>query len=511
MKRQICLLVLVLCAPSVMHAQDFVPPAQNAAESEMLAAIRDSTAAFDLVDAVLIADGVVDSEPRARLRTRLESVLQSSDDEINERWKPDKKGKKLFAYLHKGALRRYESNTTLAATLTDGTFNCVSATLLYHELASRHGLAPEVVLAPTHTYVRLRNPDVVVETTDPKHGYDFDMGEEEIIEYLLEYKLIAEEQLIADGPEEVYRSYIEESRIVDPRLLVAAAYFNRGLRAMVEEDYAEATRNIEKAVYIDPSDEGAVAILKITVALDANESHDGSAALRVMKLLPEEDWPREIARALFEMKVVGSGEKGRFDEAIATIDEAEEALGPDSTMASLRTNILVDKAWSAQRRGTYAEAHEIAGSAFERDPDSPHVREVYIVSRLADQYYRSQRGEACSVLNETRDDVGRFPDFPRQRETFIGVLLTCIRQSGIYTSDPDSTRSLLMEGFAIDSTHHQIREAIAQTWHQNAMASVRARRNRTARKQIMEALKFVPGDPRYLSTLAEINELISYE
>ena len=73
MKRQICLLVLVLCAPSVMHAQDYVPPAQNAAESEMLAAIRDSTAAFDLVDAVLIADGVVDSECTCRRWRRLMS------------------------------------------------------------------------------------------------------------------------------------------------------------------------------------------------------------------------------------------------------------------------------------------------------------------------------------------------------------------------------------------------------------------------------------------------------
>ncbi len=177
--------LLLLLAPVALVASPrsaVAVPGSTPLESELLADAEDRILTrFDLLDAALVVGGAKDrralDDARARLEARLAPLLKAiprGDRRLMARL--------LLQALHTPAgpdrpalLGRYEAaSTTLQDVLAEpGTFNCVSATILYLAAARELSLDARAVLLPSHARaaVVLEGKHVIVETTS-RLGFD---------------------------------------------------------------------------------------------------------------------------------------------------------------------------------------------------------------------------------------------------------------------------------------------------------------------------------------------------
>lgn len=131
-----------------------------------------------------------------------------------------------FDYLHEQILtgQYQEECTSLARLFSEGNFNCVSATIVFHGLCRRLGLKPVAVAAPAHVFSRIGHTNV--ETTCP---YWFQ-------------------------PQGCQRKQYQRTRDLTPIELLGKVYYNRGVAYLESRQFSEAIAVLELSLLLDPKD-----------------------------------------------------------------------------------------------------------------------------------------------------------------------------------------------------------------------------------------------------------------
>ncbi len=161
----------------------------------------------------------------------------------------------------------------LMGIFEDGTFNCISSSLLYAVLARTFGLNVEGVLLPTHAFVQLNlngGQEIDVETTSPE---GFNQTHNEAF-YEEQNKDWSTERNLDPIP---YQDYLNRTR-VSPTLLAAQNMLNQhtGPSEMPPEDSG---RLAEISAYIDPKN------------LTANEKRLYFYGTEINTLIKSQQWP----------------------------------------------------------------------------------------------------------------------------------------------------------------------------------------------------------------------------
>ena len=503
-----CLVLFVLIPGQEALAQTSETEFDSRLEKYVLSILTEGADSIPTVEAVLIAEGVADSSRLQELRNRLDLLVEQTWDRVDRRRNPKRKSKELFSYLHKNILRKYEVDATLSHTLMGGVYNCLTASVLFQYLASKHGVETEFVLSPTHVYVRVVEPDLVVETTDPKRGFDF-RNDRDLVNYLLQYKLVTSEEIELIGEGEIYRLHVEGSHVVEPRGVVAAAYYNRAIREIDRDEEFSALRSFEKVILLDPSNDDFIGAYSLVLALADNSSPQYlDAVRRAHDLLPEAAWPAELVASVFGARALELASSLSFDEAESVLRDAKEILQQDSVLMPVEVEVDLARARSLYNRGDYSGSLTYARRLYQRVPDDKRVEEI--VAMATSQVYRMEatRGFACATRDSAMAVMDQFPDFPIVADAYVATVVMCVFEADLIRSDPAAARAELYRALELDSTNSRITTLIAGTWYEEAMAKIRGRQYRSARDLILQAIRLDPSNEKLKETLAEIEDLL---
>ncbi len=207
---------------------------------------------FSLLEAALIVSGARDEAELAAARGWAEKVLAKASPAADPR-RPSEVGRALLERLHgkgKGApavFRSYDlAATSLLDVARDGSFNCVSATVLYLVAGRRLGLDVRAVLMPSHARAAVVDGDrwLVVETTS---SAGFAAPPEKIREVV---RRIQQQQ-----PANAIDLYADERGVaVDDLALLGAIYTNLSVAAKEKGDLSLASTLEARAdLFVEPA------------------------------------------------------------------------------------------------------------------------------------------------------------------------------------------------------------------------------------------------------------------
>ncbi len=149
----------------------------------------------------------------------------------------------IHRFVHERILQgKYETSANdIAAVLAGGSFNCLTASVLFLALAADFDLEAQAVAVPGHVWCRVASPGrpIDVETTCP-HWFELAVREP--------VKATAElEQFMAEHNR---RSAV--ARVLDRQALIATVHYNRGVRFLKEQQFSAAAAANLRALEIDP-------------------------------------------------------------------------------------------------------------------------------------------------------------------------------------------------------------------------------------------------------------------
>jgi len=275
-----------------------------------------------LLGAALIAGGVRDPEVVRQYEARVAALVDRWERSGQIGGSPRQRAQALFELMHRHLLQggyRLEC-TSLAGTLDDGRFNCVSASVLFNCLAARFGLAACALEVPGHALSRLDLPDgaLEVETTCP--AWFRVSGDPKKRAELLERVLgVSADRSDAPG----------EARMVNEVEQVAMIYYNRGVDLLAENRFAEAAAANVKALRLDPASATAYGNLLATlnnwaIHLDSRGRHAEAARLlrRGIEIDPQYETFRVNYVHVHGQWIENLCRSGRYREALGLIGRA---------------------------------------------------------------------------------------------------------------------------------------------------------------------------------------------
>jgi tetratricopeptide (TPR) repeat protein len=330
-----------------------------AAEVELLEDVDDGQLQrFEFVDAALIAGGMTDPRARAEmLRRRDEKYAAIDFAAIRKLPSQDRLTAALFA-LHSQILTgKFRPTATLVQqTLTTGDFNCVTATILFHDICSQAKVSVEIVAKSGHVCSRLVDADCEIETTrttDLRRAL-------ESIEGRVTGRII--------------------SRSITPSELLGRIYYNRALAALEKKEFAAAIRLLQHSLTCDPQDH------------DAQENLLAGLNNWALSLCEQQDYAAAAER-------------------IAT------GLAVNKDYQPLRSNDLhVHQQWVAQlcREAEFARALHVLETGRTRRPDAPLFaggqRAVYD-AWLKHCVATGDSAKAAQVLHAAQQQLGPAANF----------------------------------------------------------------------------------------------------
>lgn len=475
----------------------------------------------DLARAILIAEGVQDSLDLARYQDRLRRILEAGSRNISPRKRVHRNARALFDYLHREVLRRYAENATLRETLENGTYNCVSSTVLFYLLGHENQIPVELRLTPNHLYAVAYGDrgGIHVETTDPDRGFDFRADMTATLRLLLDYRLISEEELREQGPARVYHEHVQASRPMVPAGLVGVAYGNRAAARLEADDLPGAFYLYEKAMAVDPEaarfqEAYLMTFQRLAARLAATPEQLYPLAHRALELLPGHEALRGPALHLIRHEAVYLAyEKRAFEQAKAVIVRAHERYRADSAaVAALReTDRDVTVLWAISLAGTghYEEAFGRIAQVYRSAPDNPKLQEVYlgIAGEYATRMAEQGQEEAGLALADTL--LRTFPAYPIAKSLFADLTFRVVYARRLLEEDPGAAQTLLLRAHEVDPENAPVRRLLAIAYHELGMERIRkARDYRGARTLVLKGLEFDPENTEIRKTAGQIEDLL---
>jgi hypothetical protein len=171
----------------------------------------------------------------------------------------------VFTRVHQSYFRKYHEHTTFANLLTDGSYNCLTGTILFSTLFDHFGIRHEIIETNYHIFIvaHTEQGDVLIETTDPVQG--FVTSSKAIEDRLKRYsnnEIQPQDETLA-----YYRYSFNLFNTVNQNELVGLLYYNLAVDAFNRQLLEEATSFLAQAGerYLSPRIEEFSVILLLAV------------------------------------------------------------------------------------------------------------------------------------------------------------------------------------------------------------------------------------------------------
>ena len=180
-----------------------------------------------------------------------------------------RKIKSSYSIVHNQFLKKYSETAYFPSIFKDGTYNCVTASLLFAMVFDQYGIPYKVMSSKDHIYL-IANPgnkSVVIETTNPSFENAIFNGDfkQQYVNNLRSSKLISEEDYKNKSVEEIFATKfndLKESKAIN---LPGFQYYNKSLIMAQNNDVDKAYDLSLKAYFFYP-DKQVKTLLYTTLA-----------------------------------------------------------------------------------------------------------------------------------------------------------------------------------------------------------------------------------------------------
>ncbi len=166
-----------------------------------------------------------------------------------------KASKIIFTVVHDQLLKRYDLHAQFADLFNGGIYNCATASALFAILLEHFNLPYAIIEMPEHVNILVDpgHENIVLESTDPQMGLKT-LNKKEIVNALVQAKMVAEAEVAGKSPDEVYDLYFQESeRQISLPQLAGVLYYNASLSKYEVEQDELALALIEKSLWLHPT------------------------------------------------------------------------------------------------------------------------------------------------------------------------------------------------------------------------------------------------------------------
>ena len=168
----------------------------------------------------------------------------------------NKKIRLAYSTVHGQFLKKYNGNEYFPAVFLNGTYNCVTASMLYALVFDRLNIPYKLMASSEHVYL-IANPgpnSVVVETTNPGFEKAIFTGEfkQHYVYYLRNSKMISEEEYKNKSVEEIFEEKFNEVKEAKFENLPGFQYYNKAFDMLKNNNGGEGYELCQKAYYFFP-------------------------------------------------------------------------------------------------------------------------------------------------------------------------------------------------------------------------------------------------------------------
>ena len=185
---------------------------------------------------------------------KFERIYAEMNALIKPSWKPEKKLKKIFSYVHALYLKQYKLKADFYEIFESGTYNCVTASAFYALLFDKFDIPYQIKETPQHVFlVAFPETSIIkVETVDPVGGYYIpdEMYKKHYVQYLVEQKIIPESDINTKSNNELFDEYYYGKESINITELLALHYYNDAVVAYDEGKYDYTINQVEKALSV---------------------------------------------------------------------------------------------------------------------------------------------------------------------------------------------------------------------------------------------------------------------
>jgi tetratricopeptide (TPR) repeat protein len=237
----------------------------NTVFEEMIFANLENQKEVSLLDLYLAID--VSSESEAgRCKAKFNALLNDFKKEDIQNKKEKKQVKQIYEETHASLMRHYEEGAYFPDLFKEGSFNCVTGSIVYSLIFSEFSIPYSIQKGMNHVML-VAYPEthtMVVESTDSEKGL-VALGKndkEDFVGGLSRGKLVTQDEILQNNITSLFLQYAFEESQIDNYELASFQYSNRGLLLLEEMEYEKAFSDFEKAFYLKPRKELAAMLLQ---------------------------------------------------------------------------------------------------------------------------------------------------------------------------------------------------------------------------------------------------------
>jgi hypothetical protein len=210
----------------------------------------------DTFNLFLAIDEDMTSEKASGLYKTYSRVYDLLDEKKVDAKKINSKIKITYSTVHSRFLNKYIENVNFSDMFKTGTYNCVTASMLYSIVFDRLKIPYKVMASSNHVYL-VANPgtkSIVIETTNPGFEQAIFTGEfkQQYVFYLRSSKLISESEYKNKSVEEIFEEKFNEVKEVEFRNLIGFQYYNKALTKIQNNETQEGYELCQKAYFFYP-------------------------------------------------------------------------------------------------------------------------------------------------------------------------------------------------------------------------------------------------------------------
>jgi hypothetical protein len=196
-----------------------------------------------------------------------------------------------FAKTHQVYMKRFKEFTSFAGLFTDGTYNCLTGTILYSLILNHFGIRNEVIETNYHIFI-LAYADgrsLLIEATDPEGGFVADRNEiEERINLYKENSIPAQ-----TGDLSYYRFHFNLYNRVSMDELSGLLFYNLAIESFNNQSLQKSVEYLSEAItrYSSPRIEEFARVLLLAVHHSQLTSTEKSEYKRILSTIRHKAMP----------------------------------------------------------------------------------------------------------------------------------------------------------------------------------------------------------------------------
>jgi hypothetical protein len=442
------------------------------------------------------------------------------DKKIKDRDSNKKKAETIFKYLHEKVLIRYDLNAKVDDLLNYSTYNCVTATSFFISMAEEFGIPFTIYETPAHVYasIEYRNNEIIVELTAPEEGFDFGSNMDDVLQTLVNSKLISRDDLAERGPEQLFQEYIAETTPISKQQLLGIHYYNDALIQSNNSKFDSAYDQMYKALmlYKNPTfSEGfkyIVTISQLDFTLNASNKYH---LLNKLLLSTKEDsvLTYTLVNHLGELIEDLLKFEENFELTSALLSDVEKGVVRDSfidqKLIDYKVYMYTLFAQNSSLKGESLEAKTNIEKALELEPNNSRLVTYYVSVTSSYASKLSQLGLFESSKKMINELASEFPEgYPVIDDTRVQIILDALVPIDITLENASKLLPELETARSIQPNNIYLKSFSATIFHELAMQQIRRSEYEEAKKLILNGLDYSPSDATLISDLELINKIL---